>query len=113
MQKFEADIKFAQDSKSNMKKYLRTELTKGMQTVRQRQKMEKDSEAIMDEVNKPGPPFLLEMEDRQRQIETKTKELNDYKNRDNFIQMMLDKNRVLKRRAEEIQEFEKNYQDDF
>ena len=67
---------------------------------------------MIDEENKEGPPFLVEMEQRENAIISKTKSLNDNKGQENYIQMVLDKNREKQRRLEEIDDFQASYNEE-
>ena len=83
-----------------------------MESYKKARDEEKVVNAMIDEQNKEGPPFILEMEERENAILSKTRKLNDNKGQDNYIQMMIDKNREKQRRMEEIDDFNANFGED-
>ena len=50
-----------------------------MECYKKAKEEERAVNAIIDEQNKEGPPFILEMEERENAILSKTRKLNDNK----------------------------------
>jgi len=65
--------------------YLRSQM---YEEVGQREKARQElkvQEAIIDDQNKEGPPFILEMAKNEKAIEERTKMLNQIEGRENYV----------------------------
>ena len=109
---FEVDLAIKEGNRQVQKNYLRAQM---YEEVANREKVRQEKiiqEAVIDEHNKEGPPFLLEMEQNEKAIEERTKMLNQIEGRDNYIQIFANRRKNRKQREKELHDYHTLYNED-
>lgn len=112
MMEFEVDLAKKEGSRQVQKMYLRSQM---YEEVGQREKARQElkvQEAIIDDQNKEGPPFILEMAKNEKAIEERTKMLNQIEGRENYVQIFANRRKNRKEKEKELHDYHTMYNED-
>ena len=112
MMEFEVDLAKQAGSRQVQKKYQRTQMYQEAAQREMARQEQRIQEAVIDEQNKEGPPFILEMAQNEKAIEERTKMLNQIEGRDNYIQIFKNRRNKRKTREKDLQEYHTLYSED-
>lgn len=102
---FEYDMINQLKRRNQSKKFIKSELNVAMKHKEDMKQTDKMNTAIMDQLQKNGPPMMQEIEFNQMKLDDKTKQVNKIQGVDNFALMISQRRKVQQQKEDDLAEY--------